>query len=92
VGKWHAKDVEEDGSMNFDDVLRSIRNGKDVPPAVELSSLSTGRDFVFVMGEMEEVQNQASKINEMFPLADIVYHVLTVLTADGNYTFNNTDD
>jgi hypothetical protein len=92
VGKWHAKDTEEDESMNFEDILASIRKGKEVPSAAESTSESIGRDLVFVLGEMEGVQNQASSINKEYPLADIVSSALTILTTVGDYTFQDTDD
>jgi hypothetical protein len=72
VGKWHAKDVEDDNGMNFDDVLASIRQGKEVPTAAVSMSQVSGKDLAFVIGEMEGVQNHASKINEKCPRADIV--------------------
>lgn len=73
VGKWHAKDVEDDDDgMNFDDVLASIRQGKEIPTAAVSMSQVSGKDLAFVIGEMEGVQNNTSKINERCPRADIV--------------------
>lgn len=90
VGKWHAKDKEGDeDSMDFEHILASIRGG--VVSAVPVES-SSNRDFVFVLGEMESVQKQASAINRKYPHADIVYVSSTGLIEDGYNTSTDAHD
>jgi hypothetical protein len=73
VGKWHAKDVEDGESMNFDDILASMRGEKSVSVAAAPADSSPTKDIVFVLGEMEAVQSQALAINEQYSSATIVW-------------------
>jgi hypothetical protein len=74
VGKWHEKDIEKEECINFDDVLASIRGGATVPPVAARPNPSSTEDLVFVIGEMEAVNSQATTMNQKFPSADIVWH------------------
>ena len=73
VGKWHAKDVEKDESIDFDNILASMRgdSSSSLATAAKADSSPT-KETVFVLGEMEAVQKQAVPINSKFPSADIV--------------------
>lgn len=73
VGKWHAKDVEKEETINFDNILASMRGETDgsLTTAAKPDSSPT-KETVFVLGEMEAVQNQALAINKKFPSAEIV--------------------
>jgi hypothetical protein len=71
VGRWHAKDVEEEGPIDFDNMMASIR-GTAASPVVVSSTSSSESDLLFVLGETEGIQSQVSVINQMFPKASIV--------------------
>ena len=72
VGRWHAQDVETVGeAMNFEDVMASIR-GQVTSTRPSVPAVSSKREFVFAIGEMEGTQSQAESISQMFPKADIV--------------------
>jgi hypothetical protein len=92
VGKWHAKDKEEDEPFNFENVIASMRTGNVVPEPVTPTSHSLGRDLVFVMGERDAIQDQTVTLNQRFPLADIVRYIMAVLIADWDLTFPNTNE
>ena len=86
VGRWHAKDVEEEEELiDFKDVLAKIRGESKVQPAI-VTTNPLGRGFVFALGEMEAVNRQAGAINQMFPSADIVLDLQSSLTEAGNHT------
>jgi len=73
VGKWHAKDVETEETMNFDDILASIRGGTNRSAAAPATGApSSAGESVFVVGEMEALQTQAPLLNQRFPSANIV--------------------
>lgn len=72
VGKWHAKDEENDEQMDFDNILALVRREK--PVEAVLPEHSSTRDLVFVLGEMEAVHNQTTVINAKYPSADIVWN------------------
>ena len=94
VGKWHAKDVETEDTTSFEDILASIRGGAHVSAATPTSGVRfSGADSVFVVGEIEAVQTQASLLNEKFPSADIVSSPGFVeLTEDGSYFGTDAND
>jgi hypothetical protein len=72
VGRWHAKDVEEEGPIDFDNMMASIRGTAASPVVVSPTSSSSESDLLFVLGEAEGIQGQVSVINQMFPKASIV--------------------
>jgi hypothetical protein len=72
VGKWHAKDEENDEAMDFDSILSLVRGGKAVEAVPQ--EPSSKQDLVFVIGEMEAVHNRAANINAKYPTADIVWN------------------
>ena len=94
VGKWHAMDIEKEETINFDDILASIREGANVSAAKPASgSKRLKGDSVFVLGEMEAVQTHASLLNQRFPSADIVLNPCRFqLTEDGNHLGTNAND
>ena len=93
VGKWHAKDEEKSETIDFDHVLASMRgetaSGTPIPARPDSSAT---KDLVFVLGEMEAVNNQATAINQKFPAANIVWSHYAELTEDGPYTCPDTND
>jgi len=72
VGRWHAKDREENAPFDFDQAMASIRGGKSVKPAERNPFENPPKDFVFALGEMESMNWEAAKINSRYPEADVV--------------------
>jgi hypothetical protein len=70
VGKWHAKDAEQNMPFNFEEVMASIRGGASVKPAQ--FSPTAPRDFILALGGMETMSSQAPAINQRYPSADVV--------------------
>jgi hypothetical protein len=68
VGRWHAKDEETNFFTSFDEVLASMRGEKKEPATAEQSN----KGFAFVLGELDSLNTQATKINHLLPSADIV--------------------
>jgi hypothetical protein len=72
VGRWHAKDVEEDGPFDFDNMIASIR-GTEAPTVVVEPKSSSKKELVFTIGEAKSIQDQISCIRQTYPNATIVY-------------------
>jgi hypothetical protein len=72
VGRWHAKDVEEDGPIDFDNMMASIR-GTEAPTVVVEPKSSLEQELVFIIGEAKSIQGQISGIRQTYPNATIVY-------------------
>ena len=93
VGRWHAKDTEENIPFNFADIMASIRGGPSVKPVGTSSSPSDSRDFIFALGDMETLSYEAARINLRYPSADIVsMFPLFWLMEDGTCSGTNTSD
>jgi hypothetical protein len=72
VGRRRAKDEDENTPFNFDEIMASIRGRKSVKPVETNPFASAPRDFIFALGEIESMNNEASKINARYPSADVV--------------------
>jgi len=93
VGRWHAKDTEENIPFNFADIIASIRGGPSVKPVETSSSPSDSREFIFALGDMETLSYEAARINLQYPSADIVsMFPLFWLMEDGTCSGTNTHD
>lgn len=94
VGRWHAKDKDEQAPFNFDEVMASIRGGESMRPVEKNPFENPANDFIFALGEMESMNKQAAKINSRYPSADVVCALMTWarLMEDGNYIGVDSND